>query len=65
MDEEYNLPELPCDLIAHVEGLEIALLEKALLMSRYNQSQAAFLLGLEYRALRYRVQKYRLLDTDA
>ena len=49
---------LPCDLKAEVAQLERALLERALAAARYNQAEAAKLLGLSYHQLRAQLRKH-------
>jgi DNA-binding NtrC family response regulator len=60
--EEPEIPEDGIDLIGHLEAIEKKYLEKALLESGGNQSQAAKLLGMSRDLLRYRLKKYDMLD---
>ena len=53
------LPALPCSLPQELQQIEIALLKKALVESRYHQKQAAELLDLTYDQLRNRLKKYK------
>lgn len=53
-------PLEPTNLAAAVEDLERNLIQAALAQTRNNQSQAARLLGLSERMLRYKLKKYRL-----
>ncbi|PSJ47331.1 phage shock protein operon transcriptional activator [Zobellella endophytica] len=52
---------LPLDLKAHLAGQETELLRAALVQARYNQRQAAELLGLSYHQLRGLIRKYASL----
>lgn len=51
---------LPCHLKDEVARFEVALIERALTEARYNQTQAAPLLGLSYHQLRAYLRKYDL-----
>ncbi len=53
--------ELPTDLKQSVADFEIDLLNRALEEARFNQRQAAELLGLTYHQLRGYLKKYDLL----
>jgi DNA-binding NtrC family response regulator len=53
-------PLEPTNLAAAVENLERSLIQAALVQTQHNQSQAARLLGLSERMLRYKLKKYRL-----
>jgi two-component system response regulator PilR (NtrC family) len=60
-DLDKNLDkDLPIDLAAHMADLERAWIEKALLRSDNNRPQAASLLGLNVRQLRYRIEQLGL-----
>jgi two-component system, NtrC family, response regulator PilR len=48
---------LPIDLTAHLAQIERDIIEQALQQSRYNRTQAAALLGLNLRQLRYRIEQ--------
>ncbi|MBL1378068.1 phage shock protein operon transcriptional activator [Zobellella iuensis] len=52
---------LPLDLRAHLAGAERQLIRAALVRARYNQRQAAELLGLSYHQLRGLLRKYASL----
>lgn len=52
---------LPCDLKGEVAGLEIELIERALIEARHNQVEAAQLLGLSYHQLRALLRKHNLV----
>ncbi len=49
---------LPCDLRAETARLEVDLIERALAQTRYNQTEAAPLLGLSYHQLRALLRKH-------
>jgi two-component system, NtrC family, response regulator PilR len=52
----------PLDLIAHLATIERDLIEQALQQCRYNRTQAAGLLGLNLRQLRYRMEQLGIND---
>ncbi len=54
-------PNMPMDLKAHLEQIETRLIREALAAARYNQKQAAGLLGLTYHQFRARLRR---LDID-
>lgn len=56
--------ELPVKLREHISALEIEYLNAALKQSRYQQSEAARLLGLTYHQLRGMLKKYDLQPKD-
>jgi two-component system, NtrC family, response regulator PilR len=51
------LVQLPLDLTAHLAAVERDIIEQALQHGRYNRAQAALLLGLNQRQLRYRIEQ--------
>ncbi len=53
-----GLPESGIDLQAHLDGIERALLEEALARTGGVKTEAARLLSLTFRSLRYRLAKY-------
>lgn len=55
-----QLPESGLDLEALIEEIEIGLIQQALEKSKHSQKNAAKLLGLTPRSLRYRLQKYQM-----
>ncbi|MDX9724055.1 MAG: sigma-54 dependent transcriptional regulator, partial [Myxococcota bacterium] len=55
---ELGLPEEGIDLEQMVEGLERSLLDKALARTKGNRTEAAKLLNISFRSLRYRLNKY-------
>lgn len=58
------MPELPLDLGAHLDGVERELLLEALRRTRFNRTQAAQLLGLNLRQIRYRMERLGILEDD-
>ena len=52
---------LPCDLKSEIARLEIDLIERALAEARYNQVEAAPLLGLSYHQLRALLRKHHMV----
>lgn len=54
---------LPCDLKAETAHLEVDLIERALAEARYNQTEAAPLLGLSYHQLRALLRKHDMLKS--
>lgn len=59
-EPEAALPGLDGSLNAALEALERRMLQEALTQAAFNQSQAARLLGLNERMLRYKLRKYGL-----
>ncbi len=53
-----GLPEIGMDLQAHLDAIERTLLEQALARTRGVKTEAARLLSLTFRSLRYRLAKY-------
>ncbi|HEY6005760.1 MAG TPA: sigma-54 dependent transcriptional regulator [Anaeromyxobacter sp.] len=53
-----KLPEAGIDLQAHIDGVERALIEQALARTGGVKTEAAHLLSLTFRSLRYRLAKY-------
>ena len=56
--------ELPKSLPAYLEQVEREIILRALKKTRYNKTQAAELLGVSFRQLRYQIQKLKI-DEDA
>lgn len=54
---------LPCDLKAQIARLEVELIERALSEARFNQVEAAPLLGLSYHQLRALLRKHGMVKT--
>ncbi|MES2049759.1 MAG: sigma-54 dependent transcriptional regulator [Pseudomonadota bacterium] len=57
-------PELPFSLPDYLERIEKELISRALVKARYNRTQAAELLGVSFRQLRYQIQKLKIHDTE-
>ena len=57
-------PELPFSLPDYLERIEKELIGRALIKARYNRTQAAELLGVSFRQLRYQIQKLKIHDTE-
>ncbi|HET6655592.1 MAG TPA: phage shock protein operon transcriptional activator [Gammaproteobacteria bacterium] len=55
--------KLPCDLKAETARLEVDLIEQALREARYNQTEAAPLLGLTYHQLRALLRKHGMVQS--
>lgn len=53
---------LPCDLKAEIARFEVDLIQRALAAARYNQTEAAPLLGLSYHQLRACLRKHGLVQ---
>ncbi|WP_049060091.1 helix-turn-helix domain-containing protein, partial [Klebsiella aerogenes] len=58
--DESALPKLPLDLRAFQLEQEKSLLQSSLQQAKYNQKQAAALLGLTYHQLRALLKKHQL-----
>jgi len=56
-----KLIRLPCDIKSETAQLEVELVERALAAARYNQIQAAPLLGLSYHQLRALLRKHGMV----
>ena len=56
--------ELPNNLPAYLEQVERDIIQRALYKTRYNKTQAAELLGISFRQLRYQIQKLKI-DEEA
>jgi two-component system response regulator PilR (NtrC family) len=52
--------DLPKSLPAYIEQIERDMIVRALQKTRYNKTQAAELLGLSFRQLRYQIQKLKI-----
>ncbi|XLZ69582.1 sigma-54 dependent transcriptional regulator [Massilia sp. SR12] len=55
---------LPSNLPAYLEAVERDILTRALVQTNYNRTQAAQLLGISFRQLRYQMQKLNIQDPD-
>ncbi len=61
----FTKPDLPCVLPEYLETIEREVIRAALLKTRNNRTQAAELLGVSFRQLRYSIQKLKIHDTEA
>lgn len=59
-----SLDELPKSLPAYLEQVEREIILKALQKTRYNKTQAAELLGVSFRQLRYQIQKLKIDEME-
>ena len=59
-----DLDELPKSLPAYLEQVEREIILKALQKTRYNKTQAAELLGVSFRQLRYQIQKLKIDEME-
>ncbi|MGB9988210.1 sigma-54-dependent transcriptional regulator [Massilia sp. SM-13] len=55
-----DLSILPDDLPAYLEMVEREIIQRALVQTQYNRTQAAQLLGISFRQLRYQMQKLNI-----
>lgn len=55
--------ELPCDIKAQLAQVEVELIQRALAEARYNQTEAAPLLGLSYHQLRALLRKHGMVKS--
>ncbi len=60
----FGIPEQGMDLEERLEEVETGYLREALSATGGNMTEAARLLGMSYRSMRYRVQKLRVRDTE-
>jgi two-component system response regulator PilR (NtrC family) len=60
----FDAPCLPCSLPAYLEEVEREVIRQALKMTRNNRTQAAELLGVSFRQLRYSIQKLKITDVE-
>jgi two-component system response regulator PilR (NtrC family) len=56
--------ELPSSLPDHLEAVERDIIRRALERTRFNRTQAAELLGMSFRQLRYRMQRLGIREPD-
>ena len=61
---EFGIPEQGMDLEEHLEEIEMGYLREALRATGGNMTEAARVLGMSYRSMRYRVQKLRTHDAE-
>ncbi|MDY7540583.1 sigma-54 dependent transcriptional regulator [Undibacterium sp. RTI2.1] len=57
-------PDLPCSLPDYLERIEKEVIRRALVKTRNNRTQAAELLGVSFRQLRYQIQKLKIHDPE-
>ncbi len=55
---------LPASLPAHLDAVERRIICQALDRTRFNRTQAAELLGISFRQLRYRMQRLKIYEPD-
>jgi two-component system response regulator PilR (NtrC family) len=56
---------LPANLPEYLEGIERDIIQRALAKTRYNRTQAAQLLGISFRQLRYQMQKLGIQEPES
>ena len=56
--------ELPVALVDYLDEVERQIIRRALARTRFNRTQAADLLGLSFRQLRYRMQRLEIHEPD-
>nr|WP_315469426.1 sigma-54 dependent transcriptional regulator [uncultured Undibacterium sp.] len=61
----FSAPALPCILPEYLEQIEREVIRAALVKTRNNRTQAAELLGVSFRQLRYSIQKLKICDVDS
>ena len=61
---EFGIPDRGMDLEERLEEIEMGYLREALRATGGNMTEAARLLGMSYRSMRYRVQKLRTRDAE-
>jgi two-component system response regulator PilR (NtrC family) len=59
-----GLPGLPCNLPDHLDQVEREIIRRALAKTQFNRTQAADLLGISFRQLRYRMQRLGVNESD-
>jgi len=57
-------PRLPCNLPDHMDEVEREIIRRALAKTQFNRTQAADLLGISFRQLRYRMQRLGVNERD-
>ena len=62
--QEFGIPEQGMDLEERLGEIEMGYLREALNATGGNMTEAARLLGMSYRSMRYRVQKLRTHDAE-
>jgi two-component system response regulator PilR (NtrC family) len=56
---------LPSNLPDYLAQVERDIIQRALVQTQYNRTQAAGLLGISFRQLRYQMQKLNIQEPDA
>ena len=59
-----GFPGLPCNLPDHLDQVEREIIRRALAKTQFNRTQAADLLGISFRQLRYRMQRLGVNESD-
>ena len=60
----FKEPGLPCSLPDHLDDVEREIIRSALARTHFNRTQAAELLGISFRQLRYRMQRLSIHAPD-
>ena len=60
----FKEPALPCSLPDHLDDVEREIIRSALAKTHFNRTQAAELLGISFRQLRYRMQRLNIHAPD-
>lgn len=60
----FCIPQLPCSLPEYLARIESEVIRLALKKTRNNRTQAAELLGVSFRQLRYSIQKLKIYDDE-
>jgi len=58
------IDELPSSLPDHLDNVEREIIRRALAKTQFNRTQAAELLGISFRQLRYRMQRLAIHESD-
>ncbi|WP_329605171.1 sigma-54-dependent transcriptional regulator [Undibacterium hunanense] len=58
----FTAPDLPCSLPEYLENVEREMIRRALSQTKNNRTQAAELLGVSFRQLRYQIQKLKIQE---
>jgi len=59
-----HLDALPTNLPEYLSAIERDIIMRALAQTQYNRTQAAQLLGISFRQLRYQMQKLSIQDPE-
>lgn len=62
VQDVFAAPGLPCSLPDYLESVEREMIRRALHQTRNNRTQAAELLGVSFRQLRYQIQKLKIQE---